>query len=162
MSERKRTIEWQDPSTGLAYGRGRGGLEWMQAIASGAIPQAPISETLRFWLVAVEEGFARFEGSPDESLCNPMGPVHGGVAATLLDSAMGCAVMTTLDAGTAYTTAQLGVHLVRPLTPKTERCVVEGRVLHRGRSLATAEARLLDDRGALVAHGTTTCAIFPR
>jgi len=162
MSERKRTVSWQDPRLCQAGAEGRSGLAWMRAIATGAVPPPPISETLCFRLAAVDEGFARFEGVPDESLENPMGTVHGGVVATLLDSAMGCAVMTTLDDKTAYTTSQLGVHLVRPITAKMASYAAEGRVLHRGSRIATAEARLLDDKGTLLAHATTTCLIFPR
>ncbi len=162
MSERTRTIEWQDPRQCQAGAEGKTGLEWMRAIATGAAPPPPIGETLRFRLAAADEGFARFEGVPDESLYNPMGTVHGGVVATLLDSAMGVAVMTTLDTRTAYTTSQLAVHLVRPITSKLAAYAAEGRIVHRGSRIATAEGRLFDAQGTLLAHGTTTCLLFPR
>lgn len=162
MTERRRTIEWQDVRLCAAGAEGRSGLAFLSAIVEGAVPQPPISQTLRFRLAAVAEGFARFEGAPDESLCNPMGSVHGGIAATLLDSAMASAIMTTLDERTAYTTAQLAVHLVRPITAKVTSYAAEGRLVHRGGRVATAEGRLFDPEGALLAHGTTTCLLFAR
>lgn len=109
-----------------------------------------------------EEGVVRFAGTPDESSYNPMGTVHGGYAATLLDSAMGSAVMSLLDRTEAYTTADLTVHLVRPIFAKTGLVTAEGRIVHRGRRVATAEGKLTDASGKLLAHGSTTCLIFAR
>lgn len=162
MTTRQRTIQWSDPNLTVRAAEGRTGLELLQAIAAGAVPQPPISGVLDFKLVHAEEGAVRFEGIPGESLCNPMGQVHGGFACTLLDSAMSSAVMTTLDARTAYTTAQLTVNLTRPITADTGLVVAEGKLVHRGRRLATAEGWLRDRNGALLAHGTTTCMLMER
>jgi uncharacterized protein (TIGR00369 family) len=140
----------------------RTGLQHLRAILSGEIPQAPISGTLDFRLVAAEEGSTRFEGLPARAFENPYGTVHGGYACTLLDSAMGAAVMSTLDAESTYTTTQLTVNLTRPITRETGPVIAEGRVVHRGKRLATAEAFLRDGKGALLAHATTTCMIMAR
>jgi uncharacterized protein (TIGR00369 family) len=140
----------------------RTGLDLLQAICTGELSQAPISRTLAFDLVHVEEGGARFRGIPARDQYNPMGQVHGGWACTLLDSAMGAAVMTTLDADTGYTTTQLAIHLTGAIDVDTGPVVAEGRVLHRGKRVATAEAKLTDARGRLLAHGTTSCLLLPR
>jgi uncharacterized protein (TIGR00369 family) len=139
---------------------GRSGLEIMQAMLRGELPYAPIARTLDFHLLEVEEGRAVFQGTPGPAHLNPMGTVHGGWYATLLDSALGCAVHTKMPPGRAYTTAELGVNLVRAIGPKVQRVRAEGRVLHCGRQLATAEARLFGSDGTLYAHATTTCLVF--
>jgi uncharacterized protein (TIGR00369 family) len=139
---------------------GRSGLEIMQAMLRGELPTAPIARTLDFLLVEVEEGRALFQGKPGPAHANPLGTVHGGWYATLLDSALGCAVHTKMPAGRAYTTAELGVNLVRAIGPKVQRVRAEGRVLHCGRQLATAEAKLFGPDGTLYAHATTTCLVF--
>src|SRR5262249_33651324 len=115
-----------------------------------------------FEIVAADEGAARFVGRPTTALYNPMGQVHGGWACTLLDSAMGSAVMSTLDAATGYTPAQLAVYLTGAISADTRPAVCEGRVVHRGRRVATADARLTDERGRILAHGTTSCLLLPR
>jgi uncharacterized protein (TIGR00369 family) len=158
----RRTFEWESPALHVAAAAGKTGLAFLQAILAGTIPQAPISHALGYLLVAAADGFARFEGTPAEYHYNPMGAVHGGFACTLLDSAMGAAVMSTLDERTAYTTVQLAVHLTRAISRETGVVAAEGRVIHRGGRVATAEARLCDAAGALLAHGTTTCVILPR
>lgn len=137
------------------------GLDLLRAILDGSLPRAPISATLDFDLAAAEPGAARFVGRPGAAHENPMGTVHGGYAATLLDSAMGSAVMTTLAAGERYATVDLIVHLVRPITAGSGPLTAEATIVHRGRSIATAEGRLTDANGALVAHATTTCVIQP-
>ena len=137
------------------------GLEHMRALADGEIPPPPIAELMGFTLVSVEEGHALFRGEPGEQHLNPIGSVHGGFAATLLDSALGCAVHTTLPAGIGYTTLELSVNLVRGITPATGPVLAEGHVLHLGRRTATAEARLTaEDGGGLLAHAKTTCLIL--
>lgn len=137
------------------------GLDFLRSILDGRTPRAPISHTLGFDLVAVEEGSAVFEGKSGTYLCNPMGTVHGGYLATLLDSALGSAVLSRLPAGSAYTTAQLNVNLVRPVTPGTGTLRATGAAVHVGRSLATAEAQLTGvDDGKLYAHATATCAVL--
>jgi uncharacterized protein (TIGR00369 family) len=139
---------------------GKSGLELMQAMLRGELPYPPIARTLDFQLMEVGEGRAMFQGTPGGAHLNPMGTVHGGWYATLLDSALGCAVHTMLPAGRGYTTAELGINLVKAIGPKAPRVRAEGKVIHCGRQLATAEARLYGPDGTLYAHGTTTCLVF--
>lgn len=139
---------------------GKSGLELMQAMLRGELPFPPIADTLDFTLVSVGDGMATFQGTPLVRHLNPMGSVHGGWFATLLDSALGCAVHTKMPPGRAYTTAELGVNLVKALTPKVQRVRAIGQVIHAGRQLATAEARLVGPDGTLYAHATTTCLVF--
>ncbi len=136
------------------------GLQMMQAMLRGDLPYAAIAKTLDFLIVEVDEGRAVFQGTPGIAHLNPMGTVHGGWFATLLDSALGCAVHTRMQPGRGYTTAELGVNLVKAITPKVPRVRAEGRVIHCGRQLATAEARLVGPDGTLYAHATTTCMVF--
>ena len=138
-----------------------GGLSVMQGILDGRLPGAAMAKTLNFWLTKVEEGVIAFTGTPSEDHLNPLGTVHGGWAATILDSALACAVMTTLAPGEGYTTAEFKLNLTRPILPGMGELVCEGRVVHRGRTIATSEAYLRDPAGKLLAHGTETCAIFP-
>lgn len=145
------------PETLLAHD----GLSFLKGIIAGDLPSPPMAETLGFALVAVEHGRAVFEGVPKFEHYNPIGLVHGGFAMTLLDSALGCAVHSTLAKGDAYTTLELKVNLVRSLTADTGRVIAEGRILHRGRTVGTADATLKDAGGKLYAHATTTCMIFP-
>jgi uncharacterized protein (TIGR00369 family) len=137
------------------------GLEFLRAIGAGELPPAPIAELLGFAPVEVEEGRVVFAVVPGPEHYNPIGTVHGGLAATLLDSAMGCAVHSTLPAGVGYTTLELKVNFVRPITTETGRILCEGTVVHRGGRVATADGRAFAEAdGALLAHGTTTCLIF--
>ncbi|ODT08324.1 MAG: phenylacetic acid degradation protein [Mesorhizobium sp. SCN 65-20] len=137
------------------------GRELLQRVVDGLYPAPPIAGLLNFNLTEVEEGRAVFRGLPGERHLNPLGSVHGGWAATLLDSALGCAVHSTLARGEAYTTAEFKVNLTRPITPATGEVVCEGRVIHKGRTLAVSEATLKDGSGKLLAFGTETCSIFP-
>jgi uncharacterized protein (TIGR00369 family) len=137
------------------------GLAFLQAIVDGSVPQPPIGEVLGFHLVAVEHGRAEFEGLPEYRYYNPIGSVHGGFTATLLDSALGCAIFTTVLKGDVWTTLELKLNYVRPLTKDTGPVRAEGRVIYRGRSVATSEGDLRDRAGKLYAHATTTCMIFP-
>jgi uncharacterized protein (TIGR00369 family) len=161
-TERERSVRWADPRTTARGAMGLGGLAFLRAILDATIPPAPIQATLGFDLVAAEEGLARFRAVPGEHLYNPMNSVHGGFACTLLDSATGSAVMTTLDAHSAYTTVDLTVHLTRPITAATGAIVAEGRVVHRGSRVATADGRLTDGAGRLLAHAIATCLIVTR
>jgi uncharacterized protein (TIGR00369 family) len=138
----------------------RSGLELLRDIASGVLPQPPIGKTLNFYLMEVEEGRAVFQGTPKFDFYNPIGTVHGGWSATLLDSCMACAVQTTVKQGFGYTTVELKLNLVRPITEKTGPVRAEGKVIHVGRQIATSEGRLVGADGKLYAHGTTTCMIF--
>lgn len=136
------------------------GLELLQGIANGTLPYPPINRTLDFYLLEVEPGRAVFQGLPSMKHYNPISTVHGGFHATLLDSAMACAVQSLIAAGQAYTTLEFKVHLVRPLTEKTGPVRAEGKIVASGRRTATAEGRLVDESGRLYSHGTTTCLIF--
>lgn len=140
---------------------GLSGLEMLQAMIAGRLPSAPIAGTMGFRLAQVGPGLAVFEGEPGPGLLNPLGSVHGGWALTLIDSAAGCAVHTELPAGIGYTTVETKVNFTRAIAPDggTVRC--EGRVLTRGRRIATAEARLLSAEGKMLAHGTSTLMILP-
>ena len=155
MSERKTGVASRDVL--LSYD----GLTFLQALIDGKLPAPPITETLGFTLVEVEKGRAVFAGTPTFQLYNPINVVHGGWIATLLDSALGCAVHSTLAKGEGYATLELKLNIVRSVTIETGRVTAEGRLLHRGRSVGTAEGYLRDAAGALYAHGTTTCMIFP-
>ena len=139
---------------------GMTGLELMQRMLDGELPYPPICQTMDFMLVDIGKGRAVFQGTPGPRLFNPLGTVHGGWFATLLDSALGCAVHPMMPQGRSYTTAELGVNLVKALTPKVPRVRAEGKVIHCGRQLATAEARLVGPDGTLYAHATTTCLVF--
>jgi len=158
---RTRTVTWQDPMILARLGGAASGIDLLQRMIRGELPPPPIAELLGFRLVQVEPGFARFEIEPAEYHYNPIGVVHGGVAGTLLDSAMGCSVHTTLPPKTAYTTLEFKVNLVRAVTKDTGLLTCEGRVVHGGKRAATAEGRLTDRDGKLYAHGSTTCMIFP-
>lgn len=151
------------PGPGLARTEqiaGKTGLQVMEAMLRGELPYAEIAKTLDFTIVEVGPGKAVFQGTPLQRHLNPLGTVHGGWFATLLDSALGCAVHTMMPPGRGYTTAELGVNLVKAITPKVPRVRAEGRVIHCGRQLATAEARLVGPDGTLYAHATTTCLVF--
>jgi uncharacterized protein (TIGR00369 family) len=139
---------------------GKSGLELIQAMLRGEMPYPHIGQTLDFMLVEAGPGHAVFQGAPSVAHLNPMGSVHGGWFAAMLDSALGCAVHTRMKPGQGYTTAELSVNIVRALTPEVTRVRAEGRVLHCGRQLATAEARLVGADGTLYAHATTTCLVF--
>ncbi len=140
--------------------REKGGLAWMEAMMQGDLPGPSIGHTMDFLLVEVGPGRAVFQGTPGQKYFNPMGSVHGGWYATLLDSALGCAVHTLMPAGRGYTTSQLGLNIVKAIGPKVQRVRAIGQVLHCGRQLATAEARLVGPDGTLFAHATTTCLVF--
>lgn len=137
------------------------GLELLEKLAAGELPPAPIAQTLGFELESVAVGEVAFALDPGEHHYNPLGTVHGGVIATLLDSAMGCAVHSTLEAGERYTTLELKVNYVGALTSDTGRVIASGSVVHRGRRIATAEGRLIaEEDGRLLAHGTCTCLVM--
>ncbi len=138
----------------------RSGLEIMRAILSGELPMAAIADTLDFRLAEVEPDRVLFVGTPEKSAYNMFGAMHGGWAATLLDSAMGCAVNTRVPVGSHYTTVDLTINYVRPVTEATGEVRAEGKVVHAGRRIATAEGRLTAADGRLLAHGVTTCMIF--
>lgn len=137
------------------------GLALFKGLMEGRFPAPPISKVLGFIVTEVEFGRVVFAYTPVYDHYNPLGTVHGGIAATLLDSVMGCCVHTTLKAGIGYTTVEIKVNYVRAMTDKTGPVKVEGKVINVGSRIATSEGRLYDGAGKLLAHGTTTCLIFP-
>jgi uncharacterized protein (TIGR00369 family) len=160
MPNRTLSISWKDPGPLAEAGRSMSGIEFLRAIRDGRVSPAPISELLGFKLIEVEPGRAVFEVVPGEQHFNPIGVVHGGLAMTLLDSAMACSVQTEIPAGSGYTTLEVKINLVRPITAGTGRMRAVGKTLHVGSRVGTAEGRLEDAAGKLYAHGTTTCIIL--
>jgi uncharacterized protein (TIGR00369 family) len=155
-----RTYEYEARTADISQMLSMSGLDYLRGILRGDYPAAPIAATLDFDPVEFDHGRAVFEGIPRRFAYNPLGGIHGGWVATILDSALGCAVHTTLPAGKYYTTVDLSLSLVRALTEHTQRVRCEATVVHAGGSIATAQGKLFDDRGALCAHGTTTCLIM--
>jgi len=154
------SIEWSDPRALAEAGRSMLGIDFLRAIRDGRLPRPPIAALLGFDLVEVEPGHAVFEVVPGERHYNPIGVVHGGLAMTLLDSCMGCAVHSQMPAGSAYTTLEAKTNLVRAITSDTGRLRAIGKTLHVGKRMATAEGRLEDAAGKLYAHATTTCIVL--
>lgn len=159
-NERSRLIHWADPMQTLAEGQTLSGLEYISRLADGRLPAPPIAALMGFSFTEVTAGRVVLSVAPAEYHYNPLGTVHGGLAATLCDSAMACAVHTMLPVGKAYTTLELHVNYIRPITQETGvlRCI--GHVIHVGRRMATAEARLVDAQDKLYSHGTTTCLVL--
>lgn len=150
------------PTFGLARPdqvAGLSGLEQLHAMLDGKLPAPTMAQSLNFILVTAEEGSAEFQGTPTEAFLNPMGIVHGGWAMTLLDSVLGCAVQTTLAAGETYVSLDTDVKFVKAITPETGMVTVTGRVLTRGRQIATAEGKAVDATGRVLALGTSSCLI---
>jgi uncharacterized protein (TIGR00369 family) len=154
-------VDAADPREVAAKGLKLSGMEYISAIFAGELPPPPIAELMGFHGVSAEPGRAVFEMEPGPQHYNPIGSVHGGVALTLLDSAMGCAVHTLLEPGVGYTTLEVKTNFVRAITADTGLIRCEGVVIHKGSRVATAEGKLTDANGKLLAHGTTTCLIFP-
>jgi uncharacterized protein (TIGR00369 family) len=159
-SERRRLVTWDDPLIGARAAQTMSGLDYLRAMIAGDIPPPPIANLLGMELIEVGEGRAVFGIEPAEFHYNPIGMVHGGIACTLFDSAMGCAVQSLLPAGAGYTTLEIKVNFIRALTSTTGPVRCEAAAIHVGRSTATAEARLVDAAGKLCGHATTTCMIF--
>jgi uncharacterized protein (TIGR00369 family) len=136
------------------------GRQILEGLIEGRLPAPPIAQPLTFWLTEVGDGFAVFEGEPGEHLLNPMGNVHGGWALTLIDSACGCAAMTTLPAGVSYATIETKGNFSRPITKDTGRVRCEGRIIAKGRQILLTEAKMLDRAGKVLAHGTSTVMAF--
>ncbi|WP_375692026.1 PaaI family thioesterase [Pseudooceanicola sp. LIPI14-2-Ac024] len=137
------------------------GLEMLNAMLAGELPAPTMAETLNFILTTVSEGEAEFRGTPTDAFYNPMGIVHGGWVMTLLDSALGCSVQTTLAAGEGYVSLDTDVKFVKAITADTGEVTVTGRVLTRGRQIATAEGRAVDAKGRVLALGTSSCLVRP-
>jgi uncharacterized protein (TIGR00369 family) len=159
---RTRSVAWEDQAPILAAARDRSGLELMRGIMSGELPAPPVAQLLGFAIERVDEGKVVFSMAPVEAHQNPLGSVHGGIITTLLDSAMGCAVHTTLPPGGRYTTLELKVNFLRPSFAGGATLLAEGVVLHRGATAVLAEATITDaDRGRKISHATSTCLILP-
>ena len=158
--ERTRSYTWSDPFATLEEAGSLPGLEIMQRVAAGELPQPPVAETLGFRLVEAEPGRAVFECDPAEFHYNPIGTVHAGLASTMLDSAMGCAFVTTLGPGVLWTTLELKANFTRPITLETGRIRCIGTLVHPGRKVATTDARLEDLEGRLLAHATSTILVL--
>jgi uncharacterized protein (TIGR00369 family) len=154
-------IEATDPRVVAERGLQLSGMDYIQAIFAGELPPPPIAELMGFRGVSAEPGRAVFEMEPGPQHYNPIGSVHGGVALTLLDSAMGCAVHTLLEPGVGYTTLEVKTNFVRPIKAETGLIRCEGTVIHKGSRVVTAEGKVTDTAGKLLAHGTTTCLLFP-
>jgi uncharacterized protein (TIGR00369 family) len=160
-STRTRSFSWEDPAALAGAGAGMSGLDYLSRIAEGRLPAPPIARLLDFTILEVERGRAVFAMEPAEWMYNPIGSVHGGVAATLLDSCMGCAVHSTLEAGIGYATTDLQVRYLRAMSQSTGRVLAEGTVVHSGGRMATAEGRLItEQQGVLLAHASTGCVIL--
>ena len=138
------------------------GLEFVQGLVDGTLPLNTSAQTLGYDITEAESGRVLITAEPRETHLNPAGTVHGGFSATLLDSCMGLAILSTLEKGVGQTTLEFKISLVRPITPETGLITAEGVVMSRGRRIGTAEGRITDDQRRLLAHGTTTCLIFPR
>src|SRR5579859_7037093 len=151
---RTRAITWQDPAPTAQVGRTMSGLRYLRAVQAGELPPAPIAVLLGMSIHEVEEGRVVFSAQPAEYHYNPIGVVHGGLAATLLDSSLGCSVHSMLPAGASYTTLEIKVNYVRAITRETGELRCEGKVIHLGGRIATAEGKITDEAGKLYAHGT--------
>ncbi|MFD8077769.1 PaaI family thioesterase [Streptomyces sp. NPDC059718] len=158
---RSRTFEWGDPKVSAAAVGRTSGLEFLRDVLAGRLPAPPIASTLGFTLEEVEEGRAVFAMEPGEEHYNPIGSVHGGVYATLLDSAAGCAVQSVLPEGMGYTSLDLNLKFLRPITVDTGKVRAVGTVLNQGRRTALAQAELFDATDRLLAHATSSCMLFP-
>lgn len=159
-ADRTRTFDWQNPATTAAKAKSLAGLEFLQGILNGDIPAAPVAKTLDFHPISVEAGKVQFEFMPQEFHFNPIGSVHGGIVSTALDTVMGCAIHSILPRGVAYTTLELKVNFIKAVTLQSGRMLVEGRLIHSGRSTALVEGDVKDENGTLYAHGVSTCMIF--
>jgi uncharacterized protein (TIGR00369 family) len=160
QASRRRDVTWEDPLAGAALALDLSGLDYLRAIAAGRIAPPPIAVLLGMGIAGIRPGEVTFSLDVGEHLYNPIGSVHGGVFCTLLDSAMGCAVHTTLDRGQAYTTLELKVNLVRALTVDVPRVLATGQVISAGRRVVTASGQITGPDGTLYAHATTTCLVF--
>jgi uncharacterized protein (TIGR00369 family) len=159
LEERSRVVTWDDPVESWKAAAGLGGIDVLRAIEGGDLPPPPVARLLGLEIERISEGLVTFAFDPAEFHYNPLGTVHGGILTTVLDSAMGCAVHSKLRAGLTYTTLELKVSFLRPVRVTTGRVRGEGKVVHLGGRVATAEAHLVDRDGELYAHATSTCLI---
>ncbi|KQV99867.1 PaaI family thioesterase [Streptomyces sp. Root369] len=158
---RTRTYQWDDPAISAEAAGRMAGIDFLREVQAGRLPPAPIGRTVDFALDEVEPGRAVFSLTPGEEHYNPIGSMHGGVFATLLDSAAGCAVQTLLPQGMAYTSLDLTVKFLRRVTVDTGPVRAIGTVVNKGRQTALAQAQLVDEADRLLAHATSSCMLFP-
>jgi len=161
-TRRSYTVAWEDPQAVVDASSRLSGIELLRAIGSGEVPPPPMALLVGLTPVLAEEGRVIFALTPAEIHYNTMGVVHGGAIATLMDTALGCAVMSKMPLGTGYTTVELHLNFVRPVTAATGRILCEALIVHSGSRLATAEAKVRDEAGKLYAHASTTCFVFPQ
>jgi uncharacterized protein (TIGR00369 family) len=157
---RSRTVTWEDPGPGTLQGLSMAGLDYMQAVMKGELPAPPIAATMQFDLVEAELGRAVFTCTPDESVYNPIGAVHGGLVCTLLDSAAGCALHTTLPQGKGYTSVEIKVSYLKAVRATSGLLTATGTVVKSGSRVGFTEATVTDGSGALVATASSTLLIF--
>jgi uncharacterized protein (TIGR00369 family) len=160
LVKRERTFQWDNPMQGAQKALQMSGIEYLKAMYNGEIPAPPVMHTLGMDVVQFEKGEAIFSFTPQEFHYNPIGCVHGGVVTTLLDSAMGATLHSTLEAGTGYTTLELKVNFLKTITTKTPELKAIGKIIHAGSRTALVEAQLVDERGTVYAHGISTCMIL--
>lgn len=160
-TKRERTYQWEDPMKGAQEGLKMRGLDYLESMKAGQLPRPPLMETLDFEIGEIKEGEVTFSFMPQEFHYNPIGTVHGGVISTILDSVMGCALHSLLPQGVGYTTVELKVNFIRSVTIRSGRMSATGRVIHQGKRAALTETRLVDERGTLYAHATSTCLLIP-
>ncbi len=159
-TQRRRTVTWSDPKAAAAEGRGLAGIDYLRAMMEGRLPRPPVTALLGIGLSSVEPGAVAMEMPVGEHLYNPLGSVHGGMIATILDSVMGCAVHSVLPLGRGYTTLEIKVNFLRAVTDLVGTVRAEGRVVHAGRQSAVADAKLVDAAGKIYATASTTCLVF--
>jgi len=160
LESRTREFSWEDPMIGASRAFTMDGIDYLREIVKGTIPPPSIGPLMDFTLKVIEHGEATFEVTPSEFHYNPIGMIHGGLFATLLDSAMGCAIQSTLKAGSGYSTVDLQVTYVKAAVVKTGRLICTGKIVHGGKKIATGYGEVRDPDGVLYAHGTTTCLIL--
>jgi len=158
--ERTRIFTWEDPKIGAEKARKMNGLDYLNAMDSGEIPPPPIIKTMDFTLDKIEKGQISFGFTPEEFHYNPIGTVHGGVIATILDSAMGCTIHSVLEEGIGYTTLELKINYLKAVTIDSGKLTAVGKIIHGGKSTALVEAQLVDENGNVYAHAVSTCMIL--
>ena len=158
---RTRSVSWSDPAISVEAVRSLSGIDFVRKIMNGDVPAPPTFELIGFRLTSVEPGQVVGALDPDEFHYNPMGGVHGGIVCFLLDSVMGLAVHSQLPTGNLFATLEAKVHFVRPISAKTGILMAQGKIVHPGSRIATAESRLVDMNDKLFAHGTATCMVIP-
>lgn len=161
LTAREKVVTWDDPMVTASAAMGRDGRAFLQAMVDGEVPGPPIAHLMGFTVVEIGDGVVTFAGVPDESVYNPIGAVHGGYVCTLLDSALGCAVHSTLPAGTGYTSIEIKVNYLRPLRAGTGEVRATGRVTKGGRRVAFAEGEVVDGEGKVVATAQSSLLVMP-